>query len=297
MIYNRTIGIIMVLAIFLLPDSGTTQTADTGPTLAKDVGVGPGLEANATPAILKNVGIEQKIGTQLPPDLKFIDASGASVELSQYFGNKPIILSLVYYDCPMLCTEVLNGLNRSIAPLEFRIGEDFEVISVSFDPDETYDLAAQKKKVYVKRNNRPGAEKGWHFLTGDQSSIDAITDAVGFNYVYDESVQQFVHGSAIMVVTPEGVISHYFFGIEYPSEDVRLALVESSENKLGTVYDQVLLYCFHYDPESGKYGVVIMNVIRIAGAGTILAMGAFMFIMFRRDRSDSNKGSKSKGTA
>jgi protein SCO1 len=287
----------MVLAIFLLPDSGTTQTADTGPTLAKDVGVGPGLEANATPAILKNVGIEQKIGTQLPPDLKFIDASGASVELSQYFGNKPIILSLVYYDCPMLCTEVLNGLNRSIAPLEFRIGEDFEVISVSFDPDETYDLAAQKKKVYVKRNNRPGAEKGWHFLTGDQSSIDAITDAVGFNYVYDESVQQFVHGSAIMVVTPEGVISHYFFGIEYPSEDVRLALVESSENKLGTVYDQVLLYCFHYDPESGKYGVVIMNVIRIAGAGTILAMGAFMFIMFRRDRSDSNKGSKSKGTA
>ena len=287
----------MVLAIFLLPDSGTTQTADTGPTLAKDVGVGPGLEANATPAILKNVGIDQKIGTQLPPDLKFIDASGASVELSQYFGNKPIILSLVYYDCPMLCTEVLNGLNRSIAPLEFSIGEDFEVISVSFDPKETYDLAAQKKKVYVKRNNRPGAEKGWHFLTGDQSSIDAITDAVGFNYVYDESVQQFVHGSAIMVVTPEGVISHYFFGIEYPSEDVRLALVESSENKLGTVYDQVLLYCFHYDPESGKYGVVIMNVIRIAGAGTILAMGAFMFIMFRRDRSDSNKGSKSKGTA
>ena len=297
MIFYRMIGIAIGLSvIFFLPDSGVSQPTG-GPTISKDVGVGPGIQATAQPPILKDVGIEQKIGSQLPLDLKFTDESGALVELSQYFGNKPIILSLVYYDCPMLCTEVLNGLNRTIAPLKFSIGEDFEVISISFDPNETHELASQKKKIYVKRNNRPGAAAGWHFLTGDAPSIESITDAVGFNYVYDETDQQFVHGSAIMVVTPEGVISHYFFGIEYPTEDLRLALIESSENKLGTVFDQVLLYCFHYDPARGKYGVVIMNVVRVAGAGTILAMGSFMFVMFRRDRRIRNKGKKSTGTA
>ncbi|HCQ04200.1 MAG TPA: SCO family protein [Candidatus Latescibacteria bacterium] len=296
MIYLRTIGIIIGLSvIFFLPDNGATQPAG-GPTISKDVGIGPGLEANAQVVLLKNVGIEQKIGSRLPLDLKFTDESGASVELGQYFGNKPIILSLVYYDCPMLCTEVLNGLNRTTAPLKFSIGEDFDMISISFDPNETHELASQKKKIYVKRNNRPGAVAGWHFLTGDSSSVETITDAVGFNYVYDETSQQFVHGSAIMVVTPKGVVSHYFFGIEYPSEDLRLALIESSENKLGTVFDQVLLYCFHYDPTKGKYGVVIMNVLRVAGVGTLLAMGTFMFIMFRRDRRARNKGSESTGT-
>ena len=259
--------------------------------------VGQGIQSTAQPAILKDVGIEQKIGSQLPLDLKFTDESGDLVELRQYFSKKPIILSLVYYDCPMLCTEVLNGLNRTTAPLKFNIGEDFDMISISFDPNETHELASQKKKIYVKRNNRPGAAAGWHFLTGDAPSIESITDAVGFNYVYDEKEQQFVHGSAIMVVTPDGIISHYFFGIEYPTEDLRLALIESSENKLGTVFDQVVLYCFHYDPSRGKYGVVIMNVVRVAGAGTILAMGSFMFIMFRRDRRDRNKGKESTGTA
>ncbi len=273
MIYFRMIGFVIGFSvIFVLPDTGDTQPTG-GPTISKDVGVGPGIEATAQPAILKNVGIEQKIGTRLPLDLKFTDESGALVELSQYFGNKPIILSLVYYDCPMLCTEVLNGINRTTAPLKLSIGEDFEMISISFDPNETHELASQKKKIYVRRNNRPGAAEGWHFLTGNASSIEAITDAVGFNYVYDETEQQFVHGSAIMVVTPKGIVSHYFFGIEYPTDDLRLALVEASENKLGTVYDQVLLYCFHYDPTRGKYGVVIMNVIRLAGVGTLLVMG------------------------
>jgi protein SCO1/2 len=171
------------------------------------------------------------------------------------------------------------------------------MISISFDPNETHELASQKKKIYVRRNNRPGAAEGWHFLTGNASSIEAITDAVGFNYVYDETEQQFVHGSAIMVVTPKGIVSHYFFGIEYPTDDLRLALVEASENKLGTVYDQVLLYCFHYDPTRGKYGVVIMNVIRLAGVGTLLVMGSFMFVMFRRDRRAKNIGPTSTGTA
>ncbi|MDP7238943.1 MAG: SCO family protein [Candidatus Latescibacteria bacterium] len=297
MIYFRMIGFVIGFSvIFVLPDTGDTQPTG-GPTISKDVGVGPGIEATAQPAILKNVGIEQKIGTRLPLDLKFTDESGALVELSQYFGNKPIILSLVYYDCPMLCTEVLNGINRTTAPLKLSIGEDFEMISISFDPNETHELASQKKKIYVRRNNRPGAAEGWHFLTGNASSIEAITDAVGFNYVYDETEQQFVHGSAIMVVTPKGIVSHYFFGIEYPTDDLRLALVEASENKLGTVYDQVLLYCFHYDPTRGKYGVVIMNVIRLAGVGTLLVMGSFMFVMFRRDRRAKNIGPTSTGTA
>lgn len=281
----------------LIPFAGeaAAQVAGAGPTISKDVGVGAGIEATAQPAILKNVGVEQKIGSQLPMDATFIDESGNEVALGELIGDKPVILSLVYYDCPMLCTEVLNGLNRSVAPLKFSMGEDYEVISISFDPNETHVLAGQKKNVYVKRYNRSGAEAGWHFLTGKAASIDAVTDAVGFNYVYDEKEQQFVHGSAIMVVTPEGVVSHYFFGIEYPSEDLRLALVESSESKLGTVLDQVMLYCFHYDPEKGKYGVVIMNVIRVAGAGTLLAMGSFMFVMFRRDRR-RKKDSESKET-
>jgi protein SCO1/2 len=230
------------------------------------------------------VGIEQKIGASLPLDLKFHDESGEPVELGSYFKDKPVILTLVYYDCPMLCTEVLNGLNRGLAPLSYSIGEEFDVVTVSFDPRETPALATQKKAVYTQRYGRPGTTEGWHFLTGDEEAIDALTETVGFNYVYDETEGQFVHGSAIMVVSPKGTVSHYFFGIEYPSEDVRLALVESSEDKLGTVFDQVMLYCFNYDPEQGKYGVAIMNTMRVAGLVTLLAMGSFMIVMFKRDR-------------
>lgn len=275
---------VLVTVLLALPGGAYGQEDGSSPTIMTDIGTGPGLDAGATPEILKHVGIEQKIGASLPLDLEFNDESGTPVKLGSYFGDKPVILTLVYYDCPMLCTEVLNGLNRSLAPLNFSIGEEFEVVTVSFDPRETPALASQKKAVYTQRYGRPGTGEGWHFLTGAAPEIDALTGTVGFNYVYDESEGQFVHGSAIMIVSPKGTVSHYFFGIEYPSEDIRLAIIESSEEKLGTVFDQIMLYCFNYDPEQGRYGVAIMNAMRVAGLVTLLAMGSFMVVMFKRDR-------------
>lgn len=276
---------LVAVAVLLAPSGGIHgQEVESGPAVMKDIGTGPGLDASATPEILKHVGIEQRIGVSLPLDLEFNDETGTPVNLGSYFGDKPVILTLVYYDCPMLCTEVLNGLNRSLAPLNYSIGEEFEVVTVSFDPRETPTLASQKKAVYTQRYGRPGTREGWHFLTGEAPAIDALTESVGFSYVYDESEGQFVHGSAIMIISPKGTVSHYFFGIEYPSEDIRLALIESSEEKLGNVFDQIMLFCFNYDPEQGRYGVAIMNAMRLAGLATLLAMGSFMVVMFKRDR-------------
>ena len=276
---------LLAAVVLLAPPRGISgQEGESSPTIMKDIGSGPGLDASATPEILQHVGIDQNIGVSLPLDLEFNDETGTPVELGSYFGEKPVILTLVYYDCPMLCTEVLNGLNRSLAPLGYSIGEEFEVVTVSFDPRETPQLASQKKAVYTQRYGRPGTREGWHFLTGDAPAIDRLTETVGFNYVYDEAEGQFVHGSAIMIVSPQGTVSHYFFGIEYPSEDIRLAIIESSEEKLGNVFDQIMLYCFNYDPEQGRYGVAIMNAMRVAGLITLVGMGSFMIIMFKRDR-------------
>ena len=277
-------GLIAIALLIAAPGGMHGQEGERGPAVMKDIGTGPGLDASATPEILKHVGIEQRIGVSLPLDLEFNDETGAPVSLGSYFGDKPVILTLVYYDCPMLCTEVLNGLNRSLAPLNYSIGEEFDVVAVSFDPRESPTLASQKKAVYTQRYGRPGTGEGWHFLTGEAPAIDALTESVGFNYVYDETEGQFVHGSAIMIISPKGTISHYFFGIEYPSEDIRLAIIESSEEKLGNVFDQIMLYCFNYDPEQGRYGVAIMNAMRLAGLVTLLAMGSFMVVMFKRDR-------------
>ncbi|MCY3712296.1 MAG: SCO family protein [Gemmatimonadetes bacterium] len=277
-------GLIAVAVMIAAPGAMYGQEGERGPAVMKDIGTGPGLDASATPEILRHVGIEQRIGGSLPLDLEFNDETGAPVSLGSYFGDKPVILTLVYYDCPMLCTEVLNGLNRSLAPLNYSIGEEFKVVTVSFDPRESPTLASQKKAVYTQRYGRPGTGEGWHFLTGEAPAIDALTESVGFNYVYDETEGQFVHGSAIMIISPKGTVSHYFFGIEYPSEDIRLAIIESSEEKLGNVFDQILLYCFNYDPEQGRYGVAIMNAMRLAGLATLLAMGSFMVVMFKRDR-------------
>ena len=277
-------GLIAVAVMIAAPGGMHGQEGEGGPSVMKDIGTGPGLDASATPEILKHVGIEQRIGVSLPLDLEFTDETGNTVKLGGYFGDKPVILTLVYYDCPMLCTEVLNGLSRSLAPLNYSIGEEFKVVTVSFDPRESPTLASQKKAVYTQRYGRPGTGEGWHFLTGEAPAIDALTESVGFNYVYDETEGQFVHGSAIMIVSPKGTVSHYFFGIEYPSEDIRLAIIESSEEKLGNVFDQIMLYCFNYDPEQGRYGVAIMNAMRLAGLATLLAMGSFMVVMFKRDR-------------
>jgi len=234
--------------------------------------------------VLRDIGIDQRLNEQVPLDLVFRDETGKLVRLGDYFGEKPVILSLVYYECPMLCTLVLNGLLKSLRALSFDVGKEFNVVTVSFHPGEIPTLAAAKKAEYIQHYSRAGAAEGWHFLTGEAGSIKRLAQAVGFRYIYDAKQNQFAHASGIMVLTPQGRLSHYFYGIEYSPRDLRLSLVEASANKIGSPVDQLLLYCYHYDPTTGKYGVIIMNVIRLAGLGTVLALGAFMVVMFRRDR-------------
>jgi protein SCO1/2 len=201
--------------------------------------------------------------------------------LEDYFGKKPIILNLVYYQCPMLCSEVLTGLESALRVLKFDVGKEFDVLTVSFDPKETPQMAAAKKAEYLKRYGRAGAAEGWHFLTGPAASIDALTKASGFQYQYDPKSGQFAHSTAIMVLTPEGKIAQYYYGVEYAPKDLRLGLIQASENKIGTVVDQVLLYCYHYDPDTGKYGAIISRVLQLAGGATVLILGTFLVVMFR----------------
>jgi protein SCO1/2 len=237
-----------------------------------------------TPAILQEVSISQNLNARIPPELVFRDETGKSVRLGDYWGRKPIVLSLVYFDCPALCTEVLNGELRTMRSISLDLGKDFEAVTVSFEPKDTSALAKAKRDVYAGQYGRPGAAEHWHFLTGEQQSIDALTQAVGFHYAYDSAGRQYAHAAAIMVLTPDGRIARYFYGVQYPARDVRLGLVEASDGKIGTPTDHALLYCYQYDPMTGKYGFVVMNVVRAAGGLTVLALGIFMLLMFRRDR-------------
>ena len=234
------------------------------------------------PALLRRVGIDQKMGAQVPIGVPLTDESGRSVTLRDYLG-KPVILALVYYQCPSLCNMVLNGVLRSIKGLKLTAGDEFNVVAVSFDPRETPEMAAAKKSSYMKGYDRPGAELGWHILTGPEASSRSLADSVGFHYVFDAVNNQYAHGSAIMILTPEGKVTRYFYGIDYPARDVRLGLEEASNRHIGSPVDAVLLYCYHYDPANGKYGLVIMNVLRVAGFTTVAALATFMIIMFRRD--------------
>jgi protein SCO1/2 len=240
--------------------------------------------ANVRPPYLQNVGIEQHLDAQVPPDLTFTDDTGRTVKLGDYFGTKPLILNLVYYNCTMLCGEALAGLSGSMKMVKFDVGNQFDVITVSFNPQETPAIAAAKKQEYLKRYGRPGAASGWHFLTGPAESINAITKAVGFQYQYDPRSNQYAHATAIMVLTPQGRISRYFYGVDYPPKDLRMGLVEASQGKIGNAVDQVLLYCYHYDPRTGKYDAVVSNILKIGALGTMLILGTFMFVMFRADR-------------
>ena len=238
--------------------------------------------ANVRPPGLKNVGIKQNLNQPLPLDLNFKDELGRAVRLGDYFGKKPVILSLVYFNCPMLCGEVLSGLESSLRMMKFDVGNEFDVITVSFDPKDTPEMAAKKKAEFLKRYKRAGAEQGWHFLVGQQDAIDALTKAAGFEYEYDEKTQQFAHASAIMIATPDGKIAQYYYGIEYPPKDLRLGLVEAGKGKIGNVVDALLLYCYHYDPEKGKYSATILRVLRLAGLATMLSLGTLIFVMIRR---------------
>jgi protein SCO1 len=237
--------------------------------------------ANVRPPGLKNVGIEQRLNEQIPPQLVLRDEAGKTIRLADYFGRKPMILSLVYYQCPMLCGEVLSGLESALRVMKFDVGREFDVLTISFDPRETPEMAAKKKSEFLKRYGRPGADQGWHFLTGPKESIDTLTKAVGFQYEYIDKTGQFAHATAIMVVTPSGRISQYYYGVEFAPEDLRLGLIQASGNKIGTVVDQVVLYCYHYDPAAGKYGATISRILQLAGAATIIIMGVFLTVMIR----------------
>jgi protein SCO1/2 len=236
------------------------------------------------PPILRNVAIEQHLDRPLPLDLRFRDEAGRAVALGDYFGRRPVVLVLAYYDCPMLCTQVLNGLVAAMGVLSFDVGREYEVVTVSFDPRDDPADARAKKEPYVARYGRAGASEGWHFLTGEPAAIAGLADAVGFRYAWDERLEQFAHASAIYVATPDGRLSRYLYGIEYAPRDLRLALVEASRGKIGTPVDQLLLYCYHYDPAAGRYGAVVMNMVRIAGGAFVLVLLTFFFVMWRREK-------------
>jgi len=243
----------------------------------------PDQNIGVRPELLKDVGVDQKLNSSIPLDLTFRDEHGNRVALGQYFHGKPVILTLVYYNCPMLCTQVLNGLDRSLEQIPMSIGRDFEVVTVSIDPTDEPSLAEAKQAVYVGMYNRPGAATGWHFLTGEGPAIAQLTRAVGFRYAYDPDSKQYAHASVVMLLTPEGRLSRYIYGVSYPARDMRLGLVDASGGKIGSPVDQVLLFCYHYDPHTGKYGLLISRVLKLLGLATILTGGVFLIWLFRSE--------------
>ena len=248
----------------------------------------PGPAALEAVPILRDAGLEQKHNNQVPLDTMFTDATGREVRLGDYFGRRPVVLALVYYECPMLCTQVLNGLASSLDVLTFDPGREFDIVAVSFDAGETPALADARRAAFLKRYGRPGAEPGVHFLTGREESIRALTDAVGFRFAYDPKIDQWAHPAVITVLTADGRVSRYLFGIEFAPRDFRLALVEAADRRIGTAVDQVLLFCYHYDPTSGTYGLAITNLVRLGGLLTVLSLGTFILMNLRRERRQAS---------
>jgi len=271
-------SLLAALALLALPALAAAQIGPKPPPMA----VGQ-------PDILKEIGWDQKLGEKIPLDLAFKDETGRDVVLGDYFGDRPVVLSLVYYECPMLCTISLNGLARALEVLSFVPGQEFEVLTVSFDANEGTELAAAKKRAYMASYDKSDeGAGGWHFLTGDEGAVDRLTRATGFRYAWDEETKQFAHPAGILVAAPDGTISHYLFGVEYSPKDLRLALVASGQGEVGSTVDQVLLYCFQYDPETGRYSAAIFNIVRIAGLVTLVAMtGLFLSFSMRRRKKTS----------
>ena len=244
----------------------------------------------ARPAALSNAGIEQKLDAQVPLDLEFRDESGATVKLANYFGKRPVILALVYYECPMLCTLTLNGLVAAMKALPFTVGDQYDVVTVSFNPAETPSLAASKKKSYVEEYARQPVQGSWHFLTGQEPSIKRLADSVGFHYRWDPDSKQYAHATGLMILTPQGRIARYFYGVEYPSRDLRLALVEASSGKIGTPVDRVLLFCFHYNPSTGKYTLLVNRLVQAMGVATVLFLSTMIFVLLRMEKMRKGRG-------
>ena len=256
----------------------------------------PGTAASQPVPALKEIGIDQKLNGKLPLDVEFSDESGAAVTLDRYFKERPVVLALVYYGCPMLCTQVLNGLAGSLQGLTLARNESYEVVVVSFDPGETPAMATERKKQFVSRYIHDTDGSRVHFLTGRESSIKALTTAVGFRYVWDQQTSQFAHPAAITVATANGRISRYLYGVEFAPRDLKLALVEASEGRIGSIVDQAMLFCYHYDPETGRYGLVIMNFVRAAGALTVLLIGTLIFVSLRRERRQASAVARTAST-
>jgi protein SCO1/2 len=243
-------------------------------------GSGPSLKnSKQVPALLRGVGIDQRLNAQVPLGLVFQDASGKTVHLGDFFGKKPVILSLVYFNCPMLCTMEENSLLQTMKLLQFTAGKDFNVVTVSFDPSDTPDIAANKRRLYLGLYGRPPAVQGWHFLTGNETSIRALTDAVGFHYNYDPKTRQFAHAVGIIVLTPQGKVSKYLYGLNYPERDLRLALIQASDDKIGSPVDSLILYCCQYDPATGRYGWIIQRVLLVAGVVTVVCIGVLILVL------------------
>ena len=243
-----------------------------------------GISASAIPAPLREIGFDQNIGQRLPLDTEVVDERGTTASIGRYFGTRPVVLVFAYYTCPMLCSQVITGLASSVDVLSLQPGRDFDVIVVSFDPRDSPSTAVAKKALFLERYKNQRASAASHFLTAPQASIDTLTKAAGFRYTWDKETQQFAHPTGVVVVAPDGRIARYLFGIEYGPRDLQLALVEASSGKVGTAVDTLLLYCYHYDPMTGRYGVAIMRTMRIAGASTVLGLAAFVIVMLKREK-------------
>lgn len=274
-------GILLCALAMILPSSVNAQMLG---------GTVPVQNINVRPSLLKNVGLDQKLNAQIPLDLTFTDENGKPVQLNQYFGSKPVILTLVYYNCPMLCTRILDDLDESLKQVPLNMGQDYDVLTVSIDPSDTTVLSASKHQLYTGIYGRQSGINGWHFLTGKEPEIKALAAAVGFRYAYDPVSKQFAHASGIMIATPQGKLSRYFYGITYRPIDLRLALDQASSGKIGSPVDALLLFCCEYNPATGKYGVIISHVIQLAGGITLLLLGGLIFVLLRREHYGTVRG-------
>jgi protein SCO1/2 len=268
---------------FALCITGISLSAQQQPGMPGSMGFTGGIVASNVPPQFKDVTFKQRLGDRLPLDVRFKDETGRDVALGEYFGKKPVLLSFVYYQCPMLCIQVMNGISSALKALPFTPGEDFEIVLVSFDPRDTPEAANAKKRAHLQHWKRQDTAAGWHFLTADEAAIKQVTSAAGFTYEWDEATQQYAHVSGLLTVTPDGRLSRYFYGVEYSPKDLRLALVESGQGRIGSVVEELLLYCYMYDPTSGRYGLVFMNLVRLGGALTVVLIAGFVLLMRRRD--------------
>jgi len=277
------IGVACVVSVAVIAPKALSAQMTGAPTSGYKLE--PGASSTGVPRALRGIGFDQHINDRIPLDVPFRDEEGRTVAIGDYFGKRPVVLLFAYYDCPMLCTQVINGLSSALGVLSLEPGKDFEIVTVSFNPKDTPETARTKKAIYIERYKKAGAAQAWHFLSGDQPSIDRLTKAAGFRYTWDADTKQFAHPTGVMVLTPDGRLARYLFGIEYGPRDLRYAIVEASAGRVGNAVDTLLLYCYHYDPETGRYGLAIMRTVRIVAAGTVLALAGFIVVMVRRENS------------